>query len=241
MVPQHCATFGPVRRSVQDMKQQPRYTPRNPTARLAWRIAELVEELPAVLKTAYQDRLESSFRFARVQKFATMIYVKVGPVIDYLERRFGLEKSLVMAQRLNRLFVRHQHCTRLDIPEFEEQVRVDASKPSNAFVAASLLVEAKRCAQYIKGWAQDIDEDELKRSAAVIDPEEDWHTVTEAAELLAKDLNIPLKLAKARISAACTRGEIKTNGKKRGDRRIEPGSLALYRMRKRDADLDEED
>ena len=69
-----------------------------------------------------------------------------------------------------------------------------------------------------------------------------WITVTEAAELLMKDLPFlvsQLGKAKARVSRAASGGKFKTNGEKGQARRIDAGSLAQWRLEQRDADLDE--
>ena len=66
-------------------------------------------------------------------------------------------------------------------------------------------------------------------------------TVTEAAKLLIEDFgDLTLVRAKARISRACDRGEVTATGRGRA-RRIDPTSLAAWRLRQRDRDLDRVD
>lgn len=73
-------------------------------------------------------------------------------------------------------------------------------------------------------------------------PAEQWLTVTQCAELLAKDLpSIDLPRAKARVSKAASSGKLTTNGKTRDDRRIERQSFDAWRLQQRDRDLDAED
>lgn len=68
-----------------------------------------------------------------------------------------------------------------------------------------------------------------------------WLTVTEAAMLLAKDLNIDPHLARARVSWASRKEKFVTNGETRAKKRIEPNSFDAWRLRARDRDLDAED
>jgi hypothetical protein len=69
-----------------------------------------------------------------------------------------------------------------------------------------------------------------------------WLTVTEAAQLLAKDLPwLDTRKARARVSTAANRKEFRTNGKSRRERRIEPHSFDSWRLRQRDRDLDDSD
>ncbi len=70
----------------------------------------------------------------------------------------------------------------------------------------------------------------------------DWITVTDAANLLLKDLpflNGDLKKARARVSRAAGDNKFKTNGEKGQARLIDAGSFARWRLKQRDADLDE--
>jgi hypothetical protein len=70
----------------------------------------------------------------------------------------------------------------------------------------------------------------------------DWITVTDAANLLLKDLpflNGDLKKARARVSRAASDDKFKTNGGKGRARLIDTGSFARWRLKQRDADLDE--
>jgi CheY-like chemotaxis protein len=72
--------------------------------------------------------------------------------------------------------------------------------------------------------------------------EEQWFTVTQAAELLAHDLpGLGIRKAKARVSRAASLNEFRINGKQRLQRRIEIVSLNAWRLQQRDRDLDRED
>jgi hypothetical protein len=67
-------------------------------------------------------------------------------------------------------------------------------------------------------------------------------TVTEAAELLLNDVpKLTLKKAQSRVSDAANKKRFRTNGRKGTARRIEPSSLAQWRLNQRDRDLDKED
>ncbi|MFO0839579.1 MAG: hypothetical protein U1D55_13770 [Phycisphaerae bacterium] len=73
-------------------------------------------------------------------------------------------------------------------------------------------------------------------------PSEQWLTVTQCAELLAKDLpSIDLAKAKARVSKAASSRKLTTNGKARDERRIEQQSFDAWRLQQRDRDLDAAD
>jgi len=66
-------------------------------------------------------------------------------------------------------------------------------------------------------------------------------SVTEAAELLLRDLPIlDLGKARSRISMAASRDEFRSEGSRR-DRRIDPDSFASWRLKQRDRDLDAEE
>jgi DNA-binding response OmpR family regulator len=68
-----------------------------------------------------------------------------------------------------------------------------------------------------------------------------WLTVTDAAELLIRDVpNLDLAKARSRISTAAGRKEFTFTGARK-DRRIEPNSFAAWRLKQRDRDLDGED
>jgi len=71
--------------------------------------------------------------------------------------------------------------------------------------------------------------------------ESEWITVTQAAELLAKDFNTTAEEVKAKVSINATRNKFRTNGKKGPDRRIELHSFNTWRLAQRDKDLDAED
>jgi hypothetical protein len=84
-------------------------------------------------------------------------------------------------------------------------------------------------------------------AAAVEDPPgpvmagPDWLTVTQAAELLRRDLPaLTLQKARSRVSAAVSRIDFKSIGSRR-DRRIEPHTFSTWRLKQRDRDLDAED
>jgi hypothetical protein len=69
-----------------------------------------------------------------------------------------------------------------------------------------------------------------------------WLSVTEAAELLMKDLpSLSLENARARVSAAAGRRSFGTNGMTRDKRRIDRDSFSTWRLAQRDKDLDAED
>jgi len=69
-----------------------------------------------------------------------------------------------------------------------------------------------------------------------------WLTVTEAAELLMRDLpGLNLDAARARVSVAASRGAFRTNNLKREQRRVEATSFSAWRLTQRDKDLDAED
>ncbi len=69
-----------------------------------------------------------------------------------------------------------------------------------------------------------------------------WLTVTEAAELLMRDLPaLNLEAARARVSVGGNRGAFRTNNLKRDQRRIEATSFSAWRLAQRDRDLDAED
>lgn len=69
-----------------------------------------------------------------------------------------------------------------------------------------------------------------------------WLTVTAAAHLLMIDIpGLSLKNARARVSKAANDGTVRSNGKKRSDRRIDPTSLAAWRLQKRDRHMDDAD
>ena len=83
----------------------------------------------------------------------------------------------------------------------------------------------------------------LETSPPLIAPD-NWLTVTGAAQLLMKDIpGLTIERAKARVSSAARpdRAQFVTNGKGRLERRIEPVSFDAWRLKQRDADLDEED
>ncbi len=66
--------------------------------------------------------------------------------------------------------------------------------------------------------------------------------VTAAANLLVKDLpDLTLKNATARVSKAANDGRVKSNGKKRDERRIDPVSFDAWRLQQRDRQMDKED
>ena len=68
-----------------------------------------------------------------------------------------------------------------------------------------------------------------------------WLTVTEAAKLLERDLlGLELSKARARVSAAATRGEFTTNGEAGQARRIDSVSFDAWRLKQRDRSLDAE-
>lgn len=72
--------------------------------------------------------------------------------------------------------------------------------------------------------------------------ESKWITVTEAAELLLKDLPwLDIKKARARVSKAAKAEHFETNGLERTDRRIERGSFSTWRLVQRDRDLAKDD
>lgn len=69
-----------------------------------------------------------------------------------------------------------------------------------------------------------------------------WLTVTEAAELLVKDLlGLTLEQARARVSVAAGRGAFRTNGHLRSQRRIDRTTFDAWRLAQRDKDLAQED
>ena len=69
-----------------------------------------------------------------------------------------------------------------------------------------------------------------------------WLTVTQGANLLRHDVPLlDLTRARSRVSTACGRGEISTNGKLHRQRRIERVSFDAWRLKQRDRDLDRED
>jgi hypothetical protein len=68
--------------------------------------------------------------------------------------------------------------------------------------------------------------------------DEQWLTVQQAAALHVADVDeLDLGKAKARISAAASRGKFQTNGAKGPARRIEPTSFAKWRLLQRDRNL----
>jgi len=71
--------------------------------------------------------------------------------------------------------------------------------------------------------------------------EPEWITVTQAAELLAKDFNMTAEEVKAKVSINATRKKFRTNGKKGPERRIELHSFNTWRLAQRDKDLDAAD
>ncbi|GMU26348.1 MAG: hypothetical protein AMXMBFR16_12530 [Candidatus Uhrbacteria bacterium] len=57
-----------------------------------------------------------------------------------------------------------------------------------------------------------------------------------------KDLpDLTLKNATARVSKAANDGRVKSNGKKRDERRIDPVSFDAWRLQQRDRQMDKED
>ena len=69
-----------------------------------------------------------------------------------------------------------------------------------------------------------------------------WPSVSDAAAMILKDLpHLSYAQAKARVSTAVTRGLIPGNGQRWQARRIEPDSLAAWRLDQRDRDLDRAD
>ena len=69
-----------------------------------------------------------------------------------------------------------------------------------------------------------------------------WMTVTEAAKRLETYVdNLSLSSAKTRVSRAANDGAFATNGKRRGERRIDRDSFASWCHEKREEDLDKED
>jgi len=71
---------------------------------------------------------------------------------------------------------------------------------------------------------------------------EEWLSVTEAAELLRRDLpGLDLKKARSRVSTAANRGKFKTNGGTGKGRKIHRDSFSRWRLEQRDTDLDAQD
>ena len=69
-----------------------------------------------------------------------------------------------------------------------------------------------------------------------------WLSVTEAAQLLMRDLpGVELDADRARVSAAENRSSFRTNNLKREQRRIEAVSFSSWRLAQHDKDLDAED
>lgn len=65
-----------------------------------------------------------------------------------------------------------------------------------------------------------------------------WLTVQQAAAQHVSDVDgLDMEKAKARVSAAASRGKFKTNGKKGPSRRIEPTSYAQWRLAERERNL----
>lgn len=73
-------------------------------------------------------------------------------------------------------------------------------------------------------------------------PMAEWPTVTAAAQDHLSDVDcMTLATAKGKICRAIRQGRIATNGKHGHDRRINPDSLAAWRLTEREKDLAKED
>ncbi len=69
-----------------------------------------------------------------------------------------------------------------------------------------------------------------------------WMTVTEAAQLLMRDLpGLKLETARARVSVAASRQAFQSNKQKGARRLIDADSFSAWRLQQRDKDLDAED
>lgn len=71
--------------------------------------------------------------------------------------------------------------------------------------------------------------------------EETWSSQHQATEAVMKDLNIKERRACERVRKAAAGGAILTNGREGRQMRIEPATLAAWRLQVRDRDLDAED
>ena len=74
------------------------------------------------------------------------------------------------------------------------------------------------------------------------DERSEWLTVTEAAKLLQDVVSgLTLERARARVSGAANRGQLRTNGEKGTTRRIDHESLSAWLLKQREKDLQRAD
>lgn len=73
-------------------------------------------------------------------------------------------------------------------------------------------------------------------------PFDEWPSVTAAAEQHVTDIDgMTIEHAKVKISRACSQGRIETNGRRGTDRRLNPDSLATWRLAEREKYLSKDD
>lgn len=136
---------------------------KSPIAARAREIADRIDKLPDQVQDAFSCGKSRESRARHICSLADEIRCDMLPVVNFIERRRPPGTARLFLNRIENVLRGAETCASLDIPEWASGVKPPLPIPRNLARAARLSVVATLTAASIRGWADDIETEEVGR------------------------------------------------------------------------------